>query len=204
MKRCILSKAGDRSLTPAQLRAVFELRHEVFVEKLRWDVESVDGLERDEYDELDPHYLVMVDDFEVVGCARLLPTSGPNMLAEVFRPLLRGEPVPDSGGIWELSRFAVRSLRRRYTRTATLAEDTLSMFRSMVRFAETRGMSEYVAVVSTAYERLLRRNGIPLERFGDGGTTWLGAIETVACHIPIDARMHRAIGTAPAREAATA
>ena len=184
---------------------MFELRHEVFREKLGWAVDSVDGREIDGYDALDPHYLMMVDGVEIVGCARLLPMDGRNMLDEVFRPLLRGERAPASHEVWELSRFAMRSLRPRYGRTATLAADTLTMFREMVAFAELRGVREYVAVVATSYERLLRRNGIPLTRFGDGETTWLGDIETVACHLPIDARMYRAIDpTTRATELATA
>ena len=198
MKRYLIGRIDDGRFTRAQLRAMFELRHEVFSEKLKWDVESRNGCETDDYDTLDPHYLMMMEAFDVIGCARLLPTEGRYMLGEVFRPLLRGEEVPRSGEVWELSRFAMRSLRRRYARAAVLAEDTLAMFREMVRFADARGIGQYVAVINTAYERLLRRNGIPLERFGDGGTTWLGDIETVACRIPIDVAMRQAIELVPA------
>ena len=44
---------------------------------------------------------------EVLGCWRLLPTTGPNMLKDTFPQLLHGHPAPHQTDVWELSRFAV-------------------------------------------------------------------------------------------------
>lgn len=63
-----------------------QLRAKVFSDRLDWDVCVREGRERDQYDDLDPSYIVDLSDAqEVAGCARLLPASGPTMLEEAFR-----------------------------------------------------------------------------------------------------------------------
>ncbi|RYF67238.1 MAG: GNAT family N-acetyltransferase, partial [Comamonadaceae bacterium] len=68
---------------PAQLTArllddVARYRHRVFVETLGWDLMSEHGLERDQFDREDTLYLAARDAAQnVVGTARLLPTTGP-------------------------------------------------------------------------------------------------------------------------------
>ncbi|MBL8509853.1 MAG: GNAT family N-acetyltransferase, partial [Chitinimonas sp.] len=82
-------------------------RHRVFVEKLGWQLKCQDGLEFDQFDRPDTLYVVAQDqDDQVVGGARLLPTTRPYLLGEIFPQLLNGQPVPNSSDIWELSRFA--------------------------------------------------------------------------------------------------
>ena len=50
-------------------------------------------MEMDIFDSLDPAYVVSLDqDGHVVGCMRLLQTTGPHMLADVFADILEGEP----------------------------------------------------------------------------------------------------------------
>ncbi len=99
---------GAPAVTPALLDAVFRLRHEVFARRLRWQVDSVDGRERDEFDDLAPHYVVTLGpDGQVTGCCRLLPTEGPYMLRDVFAAALGGRTAPCSPDIWEISRFCV-------------------------------------------------------------------------------------------------
>lgn len=60
------------------------LRGRVFKERLDWDVSVTGGLEIDQYDALNPTYLLVIEQRAVVGCVRLLPTTGANMLAHTF------------------------------------------------------------------------------------------------------------------------
>lgn len=65
-------------------------------------------MERDYFDGLDPTYVLVKDEKDVVeGCRRVLPTTGPYMLNDVFPMLLRGEELSCDPAIWEVSRFAV-------------------------------------------------------------------------------------------------
>jgi acyl homoserine lactone synthase len=85
------------------------LRRRVFRNRLDWKVSVSDGLEIDQYDALTPTCLLGVDRRDVVGCVRLLPTTGPNMLADTFPVLLDGRAAPKNAKIWESSRFCVNT-----------------------------------------------------------------------------------------------
>src|SRR5882757_5318806 len=90
------------------LAAMFRLRRRVFKERLDWTVSVSGDLELDVYDALNPTYLVMLSGKrQVVGCVRLLPTTGPNMLADTFPDLLTGLKPPRSSRVLESSRFCV-------------------------------------------------------------------------------------------------
>jgi acyl homoserine lactone synthase len=88
---------------------MFALRAKIFAEKLGWEVKTADGRERDRYDDFNPLYLLYTDPCreEVIGSLRLMPTTGPTLLHDVF-----GETIPAgayfaSPNIWECTRFCV-------------------------------------------------------------------------------------------------
>src|SRR5437660_11588850 len=91
------------------LTEMYRLRRRVFKDRLDWSVSVSGDLELDVYDALNPTYLVMVapDGRDVLGCVRLLPTTGPTMLADTFPQLLGGREPPRSDRILESSRFCV-------------------------------------------------------------------------------------------------
>jgi N-acyl-L-homoserine lactone synthetase len=93
------------------LASMFRLRRRVFRDRLDWTVSVSGDLELDVYDALNPTYLVMLSESrEVVGCVRLLPTTGPTMLADTFPQLLAAEMPPRNSRILESSRFCVDML----------------------------------------------------------------------------------------------
>src|ERR1700749_366626 len=101
---------GSRaSLFPLEMDAMFRNRAITFSERLGWDVTVKNGYERDEFDDANPLYLVSVDPDteEYWGSLRLLPTTGPNMLRDVFPQLLVGDYI-ESATIWECSRICAR------------------------------------------------------------------------------------------------
>ena len=87
---------------------MFRDRAAQFRDRMSWDVTVDDlGWETDEYDSLDPVYIVVHDaEGGHAGSMRLLPTTGRTMLAEVFPHLLDHEPARDAG-IWECTRFCL-------------------------------------------------------------------------------------------------
>ncbi len=81
--------SANRERYSNELDQIFRLRHRVFKQRLDWDVASVDGRERDAFDDLDPVYLFgRGPTGEVNATWRLLPTTGPNMLRDSFAHLL--------------------------------------------------------------------------------------------------------------------
>src|SRR5258708_10662302 len=90
------------------LTAMYRLRRRVFKERLDWTVSVSGDVELDVYDTLNPtHLVVMTSTNNVAGCVRLLPTTGPTMLADTFPILLGGGVPPRSERILESSRFCV-------------------------------------------------------------------------------------------------
>ena len=87
---------------------MFRDRASQFRDRMGWDV-TVDSLgwETDQYDSLDPIYVVVRDAAgDHAGSMRFLPTMGRTMLAEVFPHLVGDRPIrhPD---VWECTRFCL-------------------------------------------------------------------------------------------------
>lgn len=88
------------------------VRHRVFVEERGWqDLKRADGREMDAYDTEHTVYFLAVEDGRVIGGHRLLPTTNPHMLADVF-PFLVDARVPTGPTIMEWSRFFIVPERR--------------------------------------------------------------------------------------------
>ena len=84
----------DYSSRGDELDQMFRLRKRVFFDRLGWDVTTFGGYELDSYDLLKPLYVLSMDDAgkRVLGSLRLLPSNGPNMLADTFYELLPAKP----------------------------------------------------------------------------------------------------------------
>ena len=143
------------------LRSMHRLRARVFDERLGWDVRVEGGEERDMFDLLDPtHVLSVDDDGEVVGCMRLLQTTGPHMLADVFAPLLDGEPPLRSSRLWEATRFCVDTERlsdRRGRRS--ISHVTAEVMIGAFEYGLDAGISDAVAVIDPVMHRVMKRSG---------------------------------------------
>ena len=101
-------ESADQDKYPDLFDAMFRMRAEVFSGRLGWDVTVENGREIDRFDSETPLYLLSLDERsgQLRGAVRLLPTTGPNMLRDVFSMLMPGGTV-ESPLIWESSRFAV-------------------------------------------------------------------------------------------------
>lgn len=146
---------------------MFRLRARVFSGRLGWAVEVRDGRERDAFDDLDPLYaLLLTDDGQVVGTFRLLQTTGPHMLSDVFRELMPdGMPVR-SPIIWESTRFCVDTAVAKPRGENGLSEVTGELLASLLEIGLYAGLSHIVTVIDLRMERVLRRAACPIDRLG--------------------------------------
>jgi N-acyl-L-homoserine lactone synthetase len=86
---------NQADLSPSLYADLGCYRHEVFVELLQWDLNTPEGIEQDQFDRQDTVYVVARnDEGRINGCARLLPTTKPYLLGEVFPELLNGLTPP--------------------------------------------------------------------------------------------------------------
>ncbi|WP_119460101.1 acyl-homoserine-lactone synthase [Rhodospirillaceae bacterium SYSU D60014] len=180
MENLLILPSEIAQADPMLLDGMFRLRHEVFKERLGWDVISQDRRERDGYDALSPVYLIYRSTRGVEGCWRLLPTTGPYMLKDVFSELLDGTEAPERPDIWEISRFAVlpgsgsdrgrrpesHSPGHRYDSLAAVHQITCWMLIYLIEFARKNGIRRIVAASDVRFERILHRAGLPTVRLG--------------------------------------
>jgi len=196
MNEILLTQRGDARLDETTLRQMFRLRHDVFHDRLGWEVTSDNGMEHDEFDQANPVYvLVRGNDDDLEACWRLLPTNGPYMLKDVFPQLLAGQPAPQRSDVWELSRFAMAEGKTGAAGFG-LSDTPVRMVQAAVRFALENGIERFVSVTSVAIERMFRKLGVHIERLGP--SIKIGRVLTVACSLEIDATTEFALfGTLP-------
>jgi N-acyl-L-homoserine lactone synthetase len=151
----------NQSAYSTLLNNMFRLRKRVFHDRLGWDVQITDGLETDLFDDLDPAHVISVDDDgNVVGCMRLLQTTGPHMLADVFSSILDGEPPLRSSTVWEATRFCVDTQRLSRGRGRnTISYVTSEVMIGAFEFAMAAGVQDAVAVIDPVMNRVLQRSG---------------------------------------------
>lgn len=88
--------------------SMFRDRADQFKTRLGWDVDvDADGFERDQYDALNPLYVIWENaDGTHGGSMRFLPTTGRTMINEHFTDILGGGTIT-SPLIWECTRFCL-------------------------------------------------------------------------------------------------
>ncbi|MCG2584148.1 GNAT family N-acetyltransferase [Massilia sp. TS11] len=156
--------APRRQFSQPDLWAMHRLRAKVFRDRMGWDVPIMSGMEIDGYDAIDPYYMLMrADNHVICGCWRLLPTEGPYMLKDTFPSLLHGQAAPCHPTVWELSRFAIETGE---AQTFGFSELALQSIGEIIDYGYRAAISQYVTVTTTAIERMLRRAGLVIERFG--------------------------------------
>ena len=91
------------------LDQMFRLRKKVFADILGWNVPVIGPFERDSYDSLCPAYLVWCDETRtrLYGGMRLMPTTGPTLLYDVFRATFPQAANLVAPGIWEGTRMCI-------------------------------------------------------------------------------------------------
>lgn len=193
MTAITIARAGEHGLGAPLLDSMYRLRCEVFHERLRWDVRVENGREHDWFDLIGPRYLVAHDDAtSALGCCRLLPTLGPNMLRDIFPFLLDGAPAPAAASTWEVSRFAISE--RCAGDGFGFGDVPATMLADMFRFANAHGVDALVGVTSAPIERMLRHLGLRIERLG--AARRIGKVMSLAFHMPVAENL-AVVGPAP-------
>ncbi len=166
------------------LKQMYRLRADVFGGRLEWDVTVMDGGERDQYDELNPTYILATSSNKVVGCARLLPAVGPTMLELTFPQLLRDGSLNANGAMIESSRFCVDTTLPAGRGGGQLHLATLTMFAGIIEWSMANGYHRIVTATDLRFERILNRAGWPMARLGE--PVAIGNTVAIAGTLPAD------------------
>ena len=150
------------------LDEMFRLRARIFHDRLKWDVHVVDGRERDRFDDEAPVYVIYTDEKarEVKGSLRLLPTTGPTLLAEFFSDTCPDAIHLSAPTIWECTRFCLddKILDRGTQEEQLFASAT--MIAAVGDFAVRAGIESVIGNFEAPLIRLYRRIGCKVEVLG--------------------------------------
>lgn len=164
------------------LDEMFQLRARVFGDRLGWEVEIVNGREIDQFDRLDPAYVIGLDnEGHVVSCVRALQTTGPHMLSDVFQVLLDGEPPLRSATLWESTRFCVDTQRlcRDGNTMKAVSLATCELMIGSLEYARRSGISDIITVIDPVVNRVLKRSdNAPYDYVGS--TKQMGKVPAMA------------------------
>lgn len=166
--RLVAVRNGENRVGDRLIDRMHALRARVFSERLDWNVTVRSGREIDEYDALDPTYLLAVTDdlSDVVGCARLLPSAGPTMLGRTFPALLDGKTMPRNPRLIESSRFCVDTEAGSRNAARGLHRATMGLFAGILEWSLASGYTGVVTVTDLRFEKILMRAGLPFNRLG--------------------------------------
>jgi acyl homoserine lactone synthase len=163
-----LIQGAERSRYPHLIDAMYRTRADVFGGRHGWDVDVKDGIEVDMFDDVNPLYLIAVSDDEKTfyGSLRLLPTTGPNMLRDVFSCLLPDGEVIESATIWESTRFCVHPSALVERSANRLNKVTGELLAGAIEVGLLAGLTEIVSVFDARMARVLSTGGCPAEIIG--------------------------------------
>jgi len=139
---------------PELSQSMFRDRAAQFWNRLKWNVEiDINGEERDEYDALDPLYVIILDNSgRHQGSMRYLPTVGRTMINEHFLHLTDGVEIRDPF-VWECTRFCIAPNAPTYSAPLLMAAGAKLMRESAVQ--------RFVGIFDARMERIYRRIGAP-------------------------------------------
>ncbi|CAN7615404.1 acyl-homoserine-lactone synthase [Devosia sp. LjRoot3] len=175
-------EAADRDTNVEYIDQMHRMRAEVFADRLGWDVTVNNGREADRFDDEDPAYLLAIDDRTgtLNGAVRLLPTTGPNMLRDVFSVLVP-DGAPESPLIWESSRFAIKPAINKAAHVDAnfvVNRMTVELLCGIVEVCRSAGIAQVVSVFDARMARIFRAVGCPFTPIGR--PTRIGSVMTYA------------------------
>lgn len=158
------------------LAQAFRLRHRIFVERQKYEVPNRRGMEWDQFDTPAAVYLLWRDEqHSVRAVARLIPTSLPYMIQQLWPDLVASGEMPSGDDIWEVTRLGIDRDMPREQRARAFGE----LFCGLAEYGLCAGIRSYLFVTpEMVIENAIGRAGVPWERLGD--TRRLGRLPVVA------------------------
>ena len=152
----------DRNKFPREADGMFRLRARQFRDRLKWNVNVKAGWEIDEYDDMNPLYLVSLDEDSgaVRGSLRFLPTTGPTMMKGCFDKYFDVPFDIESPLIWECSRFSIEpTLVHGRISGSGLRRTTFELMHGGCEVALMAGVEQVLGIFDPFMLRVYRRTG---------------------------------------------
>lgn len=139
---------ANRHLYERELDEHHQIRHRIYIEELRWRglTPRADNREIDQFDIEDTVYLLGIEEGRVVGGLRLLPTTGPHLIADVFSRFASERGVQRRPDIAEWTRIFVVPERREEHARSKIGSTVIA---SMIDYGLQEGLSGISVVMNT-------------------------------------------------------
>lgn len=153
--------------------AAFRLRHDVFVDELKWVPPSPDGMEKDGYDAF-AHSIGIFDlsaqtgkDLQLIGYVRLIQSNYPFMAEKEFSSLIpKDKPLKKLPDMVESTRICVKK-ERRADKVGNLGLTTGHLlYKAIYNWVLIHNFRFMVAVIEKRYYRHLK-SLFPFESLGE-------------------------------------
>jgi acyl homoserine lactone synthase len=167
-------------LAGAALPSAHRLRYRIFVERQKYATPHGRGMEWDQFDTpLAVHLIWRDEQGEARGVARLLPTTHPYMIKELWSHVVPKFALPCAPDVWEITRFGVdRRLGPR--RRQVFGELVGALF----DYGLSHGIARYLCLTPlTVIENALLAAGCEVEILCP--PTELGGIPSIVAQFPV-------------------
>lgn len=152
------------NLSPAARKQLGLYRYAVFVEHMKWDLPFAGTPATEEWDQFDrsdsTHVIGYTETGRICAYARLLPTTRPYLLADVF-PGLMSAPLAGNPHVWEMSRFTTF-----HDDVAIDLQRMRQLLRIVFQYSICLGIQRLIGVAPVSMARLYRRLGLELRAMG--------------------------------------
>lgn len=180
----ITAYTWDRPKYSELFEQMFKLRAAAFSERRKWQVEVVQGFETDRFDLDDPLYVMSVSDTgELRATLRLLPTTAPHMISDVFPETMAEAPMIRHPLVWESTRFCVNTQGFPERTETGFNSATGELLVALFEVSHLNAITNVVSVYDVFMERILRRAGCAFERLAP--PVEYGGLKTIAGVAPV-------------------
>jgi acyl-homoserine lactone synthase len=149
---------GNRHLYERELDEHHQIRHRIYIEELRWRglTPRDDQREYDQFDFDDTVYLLGIENGRVVGGLRLVPTTGPHLIADVFSRFAAERGVPRRPDVAEWTRIFVVPERREEHSGSKVGSTVIA---AMIDYGLQEGLTGISVVMNTFWLPKFHRYG---------------------------------------------
>nr|WP_321483696.1 acyl-homoserine-lactone synthase [uncultured Cohaesibacter sp.] len=129
-----------------------QLRHDIFIDRLHYDVQSSNSMEFDQFDTPNAVYIVVMNeaDDKALACCRIVPTSAPTMVKTLWPELL---------ATFDLSRTTHIGVRHELPSTVRQAALNCLIQTTLEFTSRGGGIGIQGVMPQTLFRSVLRRNG---------------------------------------------
>lgn len=174
----------NRKVYQTYLERYFQLRHQIYIGERNWrQIERPIPLEIDAFDNEHAIYLLGIDeDGNVGGSSRLIPTTRPHLLSDVF-PMLAEAGPPRGPDIFEWTRFFISPPLRKSGESSLASGIVLC---GLLEACLALGIKQMSVVCESFWPDRLRKLGWSLTQLGEILNHADGKIAAILIEVSMD------------------